>query len=366
MKIAIDVSQIAYEGTGVASYTRDLVINLLRYDKSNRYLIFAYSFRKISLIENFFNLLRQDYENVSFKILPVPQTLANLLWNRLHYPLLEKFIGPVDIYHSSDWIQIPSSAKKITTVHDLIVYRYPQTSAAKILATQKKRLQHVKHECQMILADSSATKKDLIDILKIDPNKIEVVYPGVSDAFNPQKKLLIKKVLKKYNLKPPFILAVGKNEPRKNLEKVISAHQQLNLPIRLVIVSSEGWGREFKKEKNVNVLKSVGVAELPAIYSSASILIYPSLYEGFGLPIIEAMKCGCPVITSDRGSLKEVADAAALIVNPESDFEIARSCEKILKDEMLRKKLIRDGFENAKRFSWEKSARKLISIYNSL
>src|SRR3989344_2629068 len=153
MKIAIDISQIAYQGTGVANYTCDLVTNLLKHDRKNRYLLFGYSLRKKHVIDEFFRFLNGINSGIECRSFLLPQSLANLLWNSWHTFSLERLIGKADIYHSSDWIQIPSKAVKVTTVHDLIVYRYPQTTTASIINTQKLRLGLVKKECRLILAD---------------------------------------------------------------------------------------------------------------------------------------------------------------------------------------------------------------------
>lgn len=366
MKIAVDISQIAYEGTGVANYTRELVNNLLKYDKKNRYLIFGYSLRNKDSLYKFFSSLSSFSSNVEFRSFTLPQSLADFIGNGLHIIPLERLIGKVDIYHSSDWIQFPSSAKKITTVHDLIVYKYPQTSDKKIISTQKKRLFHVRRECQFILADSFSTKNDLMDILKIDENRIKVVYPGIGNYFKLVTSSFSAVTLKKYQIDNPFILAVGKNDPRKNLTRVIAAFKKSRIKAHLVIVSGTGWGERLMEDKNIRIITDMESRDLPALYSQASMLVYPSLYEGFGLPVIEAQKSGCPVITSQSGSLKEVAGDSALFVDPLSVDDISSKIHQLYKNEKLIKNLIEKGKVNAGRFSWEKSAKKIISIYESL
>lgn len=366
MKIAIDISQIAYERTGVAGYTRELVSNLLRKDKINNYLLFAYSFRKLSVIKNYLNTLSVPKSRYELRLFNFPQIAANLIWNGLHLLPLEKLIGSVDLYFSSDWIQIPSSAKKITTVHDLIVYRFPQTSVKSIIDTQKRRMEHVKNECNLIFADSNATKNDLIEILGINDHKIKVIYPGVNDSFIVPSSSSVKSVLAKYNLKCPFILSVGKNDPRKNLPRLINSINKLSIATNLVIVMQEGWGEQITEEGKIRILKNVEDIDMPSLYGAAEMFVFPSLYEGFGLPVIEAMKCGCPVITSNRGSLAEIAADSALFVNPESEVDISAKILKLKKDPDLRIQLVQKGLKNAMRFSWEKSAREIIRIYKSL
>ena len=366
MKIAIDISQVAYENTGVANYTSELVKNLLKQDKKNQYLLFGYSLRREYIINKFFSTLSLLNSNVQWKSFRIPQSAANFLWNRLHQFPLEKLIGKFDIYHSSDWIQIPSSAKKITTVHDLVVYKFPQTSDPNIVETQKIRLKHVKNECNLTIADSNSTKNDLLEVLDFDPNKIRVVYPGINKGFKKINDHLIFNILRKYNITQPYILSVGSNDPRKNIKKIVSAVKKFEKRTALVIVSSSGWGEKFTEDQGIKILHNIKTQDLPAIYSAAEMFIYPSLYEGFGLPVIEAMKCGCPVISSERGSLKEITDNSALLVNPESEMEIFQAIVKIFKNNKYKKDLIKSGYLNAERFSWEDSAKKIISIYEEL
>ena len=366
MKIAIDISQIAYPGSGVANYTRDLVGNLLKQDGKNRYLLFGYSLRKKHILDIFLRDLRTKYENLECRTFSLPQSLVNYIGNKVHKIPLESVLGKIDIYHSSDWIQFSSQAKKITTVHDLIVYRFPETSDPVIIKTQKQRLFHVVNECQKIIVDSNSTKADLIKILNVEENRINVVYPGTSLNFSGINRKSIKTVLAKHNLRKPFVLAIGKNDPRKNLEGVIKAYEKSDIKADLVVVTSKGWGSELNPSKDVHLIYEIGNSELSILYSCASMLVYPSFYEGFGLPVIEANSAGCPVITSAGGSLKEVAGDAAFFVDPYNVDEIAEMMRQLFNDKNLQKKLSLKGLINAKRFTWEIGARKIISLYESL
>lgn len=366
MKIAIDISQIAYEATGVANYTKELVTNLLALDNKNKYLLFAYSLRKKQVFAEFFTKLNASGFKFEKKIFNFPQKIGNLIWNKIHVYPLEKLVGGIDIYHSSDWIQIPAKCKKITTVHDLVVYKYPETSDPYIVETQKKRLSHVKNECQIILSDSKATKDDLVNILNFSPNKIKVVYPGISADFYKTNSGNLD-ILSKYNISEPYILTVGTNDPRKNFNTLIRAFNNLNNNnLTLLIVSKAGWGEELKLNKKIKLINEITTAELALLYNHAKIFVYPSLYEGFGLPLVEAFASGCPVITSNRGSLKEVAENSALIIDPENESEISHSIIKVLKNKELREDLIQKGKQRAQVFSWQKSAEKIIKIYENL
>lgn len=375
MKIAIDISQIAYPGTGVANAVSNLVRNLISLDRKNQYILFGISLRKLESLYNFYHEVREIGSNVCAKFFPIPQTVGNFLWNRLHVPDIEMLIGQIDIFHSSDWIQPPTKAKKLTKVHDLTVYKYPEYSHPYIIQTQKRRLAWVKRECDIITVNSQATKKDLITILKIDPSKIVVTYPGIESEFKPQKEEEIIRMRQKYGLSDDYILSVSVMEPRKNLQRVIAAFQRFHhhplikarkRPVELVLVGKTGWGTQPAEMKSIRILGYVEQKDLPAVYAGALELVYPSLYEGFGFPVLEAMACGCPVITSGRGSLQEIAGDSALLVDPEMEDDIAIKMTQLCIDADLREKLINKGKENASKYTWEKTAKSVLAIYKNL
>lgn len=172
MRIGIDISQLAYSKTGVATYLRNLVQELIKKDTQNEYVLFYSSLRR-QLEDKF------DNKNVTVKKFKFPPSVLNILWNKLHIIPVETFIGPIDVFISSDWTQPPSKAKKATILYDLIVYKHPEETSQKIIAVQKRKLAWVKKEVDKILCISKATKKDAQEILHIPENKLEVVYPGL-------------------------------------------------------------------------------------------------------------------------------------------------------------------------------------------
>lgn len=372
MKIAIDISQIAYRGTGVSNYTRELVLNLINMDAVNDYILFAVTLANRKIYQDFFENQLISKPNVNLKFIPLPEKIANPLWNSWHIIRLEKFIDRVDIYHSSDWIQIPSLAKKVTTVHDLVVFRYPQTLDSYIVHTQRKRMHWVKSECDLIIADSLSTRQDLRSFLKIDERKIEVVYPGVREVFRKTLNKNAAKILEKFGINNDYIISVGKREPRKNLKLTVLAFSRFLKQLSrsriksrpdLVIVGKWGWGEKISGSEHIRVIDSIDDNDLARLYSQAQFLLYPSLYEGFGLPVLEAMECGCPVICSNRGSLKEVGGSAALFVNPESLGDLVEKISNLYLNKKLRSELITKGKKQAAKFSWKKSAERIIELY---
>ena len=180
MKIGIDISQIAYQGTGVAEYTEKLVENLQRIDKENEYVLFFSSLkRKFPTNFKFLNKFQIPNSRFQIKTFKFPLSLLDFIWNRLHVCPIEWFIGRIDVFLSSDWVQPPSKrAKMITVVHDLTPWKYPETLHSKIVNVHKRRMKWVKKECKLIICDSECTKKDMQEILKFEDKKLEVIYPG--------------------------------------------------------------------------------------------------------------------------------------------------------------------------------------------
>ncbi|HSW98142.1 MAG TPA: glycosyltransferase [Candidatus Saccharimonadales bacterium] len=177
MRIGIDISQLAYPDTGVANYLVNLVHYIIEQDRENEYVLFYSSMRK--RIQNSKLKIQNSNSKVKIKEFKFPPILLNLVWNRFHIIPIEWLIGDIDLFISSDWTQPPTNAKNVTILYDLVIYKYPQETDSKIVTVQKKRLEWVKKECDTIICISEATKKDAVEILKISPEKLTVVYPGI-------------------------------------------------------------------------------------------------------------------------------------------------------------------------------------------
>lgn len=374
MKIAIDISQVVYKGSGVSRYTESLIKAVLKYDQKNTYTFFFSSLRR-----NLDHLLSKKItEKHILKKYSFPPTFLDFLWNQLHFFSIDNFIGKNDLLVTSDWTESPSKAKKITIVHDLVYLKFPETLHKKIIDVQKRRLRWVKKESKLIIADSFNTKQDLVGLLKIPKDKIEVVYPPVSVISQTKEKII--KTLKKYRLDKPFILTVGKIEPRKNVGRLICAFLKSKLKnIDLIIVGAKGWESDhyqsyLKRQsivnnqqlKNIKFLGFIPDDDLYALYQSTLFFILPSIYEGFGLPVIEAMQSNCPVAVSNSSSLKEIAANYALLFNPYDENEIAKTLIKLSQDENLRKTLREKGLTKGKEFSPEKFVHNFLKIINKI
>jgi glycosyltransferase involved in cell wall biosynthesis len=311
--------------------------------------LYAGTFRQKAFFENL--KTQSPWDQADWKILPLPPKIASIALGTLSIPI-ETLIGKVDIFHSSDWAEPTTRVPSVTTVHDLVFVKYPETVDRLILNAQTKRLKKiVKNNCA-IIADSKSTKNDLVEIFNIKPSRIEVVYPGIDPRYTPQSSTEIERVKTKYNLPEKYILSLGTQEPRKNISRLIDAVKELDVP--LVIAGKHGWGNKTKSLGYVDDL------DLPGLYSGASVFAYPSLYEGFGFPVLEAMACGTPVVTSNISSLPEIAGDAAILVDVKSVESIRTGISTAM---VNRSTLIEYGLKQSQKFSWANTAKQTLEVY---
>jgi len=298
------------------------------------------------------------------------------LWNNLLPFKIKKY--NFDLIHNPG--QIPIFKKfdgiSLITIHDLSTFLFSKEHPLSRVIINKLILKRTIRNCNFIIVDSENTKKDVIKIFKVPEEKIDVVYLGVDEKY----KILNKKqslfLSKKYTKTDKFILYVGTLEPRKNIPNLIRAYCKIKdkLPYKLIITGKKGWKykpifdliSELKLEDDVIFTGYIPEEDLPALYNGASAFVFPSLYEGFGLPPLEAMACGCPVITSNTSSLPEVVGDAGIMVDPNDVDELAKQIERVLTDKKLRDSMIKKGLKQAKKFSWEKCAKETLKVYEKV
>lgn len=371
MSVTIDYTSAVRQRAGIGRYTRSLIHALARIDPQTAYTLFiphdARYVEDAALFPANFRLTRA----------PLDERVMVTLWQRLRAPLpIELLVGACDVFYSPDFVLPPTRArKKILTVHDLSFKRVPETAVPNLKWYLEGAVARAVARADLVLADSNATRTDLIELFNVPPASVQVLYSGCQDLFRPLEDAEeFARARETYKLTKPFILSVGTLEPRKNFTRLIEAFARLpqHEEFDLLIAGGRGWlydeifqaPARFGAADCVRFLGFVPDADLPALYSLATLFVYPSLYEGFGLPVLEAMACGAAVITSNVSSLPEVAGDAAVLVNPRSTNELAAVLQELLNDSERRERMKPQSLAQAKKFSWDASARQLRAAFD--
>lgn len=378
MRIAIDYTAAIRQGAGIGNYVRNLVDAMLAQDSRNQYTLLTsghptpdHPFPKAG--------------NVRGRSIIIPDRYLNILWYRWRLPIHATiFTGMIDIYHGPDFVLPPINGKvrKVVTVHDLAFLEHPEYAVPQLAAYLKKVVPEAVAAADVVAAVSQATRQTLIDYFKTSPEKITIIPNGIRPSFRRiTDPVLLAATRHKFGLKHPLVLGVGTLEPRKNhlglikaFHKAQSAAAKKERPAMLALAGGPGWLYDetqqliakLKLENKVRFLGRVSELELITLYSMADVFVFPSFYEGFGVPPIEAMACGAPVITSNTSSLPEVVGDAALLIDPHNTGELARVILQVLENEQLRDELRQKGYARAQHFTWPKSASKMLSVYQKL
>jgi len=363
LKIGVDARPLSYQLTGIGVYLRYLLDELQKIDDRNDYYLISNGPIQYTLMNPRWTKLSGHfrYKFVStfwmqFNVPPLAHKLSfDLFWaSRHHLPLL-----------------LPKEIKTVVTVHDVVNRSYPETMALPNLLVERLLMKLSLNRSEEIIADSRSTAADIREQFGISAGKLHTIHLGTP--------LFLERVKRDQGqggtVPRRYFLFVGTLDPRKNFERLFKAFEMLK-PLRrglhLVIVGGEGWkNKKFRKMVQMHPLKTqihmtgyLPRDQLASYYENAICLMFPSLYEGFGLPILEAMSCGAPVITSDTSSMPEVAGDAALLVNPYDIPSIADAMKRLMSDKALREHLIRSGLKRVKHFSWKRCAEETLRIFN--
>jgi glycosyltransferase involved in cell wall biosynthesis len=326
-------------------------------------------------------IAKYPYLKIKLKLYKYPQDKIGK-WDKRGFPPIELKGFKADILHCPDYIIPPSINKNIIlTIHDLSFYRFPEFNFDWFIKKYQAMIIKNANRAKIIIADSQSTRQDIIDFMKIDPQKIKVVYLAADKKF----KVLAQRQLKseipeKFNISKKFILSVGTIEPRKNFKTLIKAFNVFkdnyggSKDYQLVIAGKTGWKSEetfdeYKKspyKDEIIFTGEINDEDLIQMYNQASIFVYPSIFEGFGLPVLEAMSCNLPVIATNTSSIPEVYPNEEFLLDPFDEKKMAQKINLVLADHNIRDTLIRFSTENSKKFSWEKSALETLQIYNQL
>ncbi len=373
--IGIDYTPAWEQGAGIGRYVRELVAALAREDRDRVWRLFVAGSRKG-------RLPKPPGNNFHWRPAPLSARSLQRLWFRARLPLpVETFTGPLTLFHATDFVLPPvrRGTRTLVQVHDLSFLRVPETSPPALRSWLEKVVPASVGRADHVLADSSATRDDLLEHCKGTPgSRVTVLHGGVDDRFLPRPAQEQQAVRSKYRLDQwPFIFSVGTLQPRKNHGRLVQALARLvegGLDLHLVIAGGAGWLSEpFHRQlqesgvaDRVHMAGFVDDADLPALYSAAEVFAFPSLYEGFGLPVLEAMACGTPVVTSNLSSLPEVAGEAALLIDPLDVEALADALRRLISDGQLRQQMIQAGHTRAGQFTWRKAALQLLDVYRKI
>lgn len=375
MKIGFDAKRLYCNFTGLGNYSRTLVKNLYGFFPQENYYLYTPNI-KTAESTNFF---RQNLDINTH----VAKNPLKAYWRS--FSLVKQIKkDSIDLYHGLSNELPPglrrTNIKSIVTVHDLIFKNFPNTYGFIDRNTYDIKFRQSCNNADKILAISENTKQDIIQFYNIDSNKIEVIYQSCDSLFyTPMAKKDSEQIVKKYNLPKEYLLFVGSIAKRKNLEIIINAYNNLHPKYRVTLVIVGNGKESYKKklttlihenklEKNVIWISNLkNNHHLQAFYQEAIALIYPSFYEGFGLPVVEALLSKTPVITSNTSSLPEAGGNHSLYVNPNDSEELAEGVQKILTDTQLRKNMIKNGYKHAmKTFAPQETSRKLMELYQKI
>jgi glycosyltransferase involved in cell wall biosynthesis len=366
MHIGIDLRLHAYAPGGISRYARHLAQALtpqLTCEGSRA--------GTLTLIQH-----RRESDPVD-----VPDARVYRAWTPPHHRLERWALGAellplkLDLFHSTDFIPPAWGARRtVITVHDLNFLYYPQYLTADARRYYNDQIAWAVARADAILADSHATRRDLERLLHVDPARVTVTHLAAETHFRPLPPEEIASVLARYGLKPGYLLFVGTWEPRKNLPGLLEALAQLHARGEkrvLVIAGRPGWlydeifarVQSLHLEPWVRFIEQVPGTDLVGLYNGALLLAMPSFYEGFGLPALEALQCGTPVVVADRASLPEVVGEAGLLIDPDDPATIADACWRIAQDTALRARLQAAGWNQVKSFTWEETARRTLVVY---
>jgi glycosyltransferase involved in cell wall biosynthesis len=368
MRIAIDATAIPRLMAGAGVYTYELIRALPDVEGDHDYLVFARS--------DAFDGLARRHPNLRVVRVRAPTRPGRLLWEQTALPLALRR-ARIDVLHSPHHTTpaLALGCRRVVTLHDvtffLVPERYPPARRLYFRAVTRASARLA----DALITPSEAVKGDVVRILRVLPERVTAVPEAAAPAYAPvDAPEALDRVRRKYRLPERYVLSVGSLEPGKNRRRLIAACARLRergVEHHLVISGQRAWRyedeldvvRQLGLDDRVHVLGFVDGADMPALYSAADLLAFPSLYEGFGLPVLEAMACGTPVITSSVSALPEVAGDAALLVDPADVSALAESMERALTDGALRADLRARGLERARMFSWERAARETLAVY---
>ncbi len=370
LRVGINARYIQRKVTGIEKYILQCLSLLSKIDSKNKYVLFFSNnfLPKLNLKPNFSRFITK---------FPTKSAFARIIWEQF-WLSREIRKEKINLFHGTSFVlPLFKPCRYLLTIYDLSYLYYPESYTFLNRLYYRLFLKHSVKMANRIIAISTAAKNEIVKEFGVSEKKIDIIYPAFDDDFAVMNKIVAKDFLSKnYHISEPFFLFVGSLIPRKNLVRIILAFNKIKdqSKHKLVVIGKKGWLYEeiFDTVKKLNLQSKVIFTnyvpedDLPYFYNAATSLVFASLHEGFGIPILEAMACGCPVITSNKSSMPEVAGDSAILVDPLNIDDISAAMNKIISDEKLRIELIKKGLERVKLFSWEKSAQQLLDVYEKM
>jgi glycosyltransferase involved in cell wall biosynthesis len=373
LRIGVNALQLTTRNSGVGQYIYNMVSSLFSISTDQFFLYLSQGNTRPEWMA---------WHNLKVKEIPFrkEQAILRNIYELFCYGLdLRK--DDLNIFWSPD-TKLPLLTPNIPIVitsHDLAIYREPGTYQSSRVLYWRKLFERAVQKATCVVAISNATRDDLIEIMHVPSQKIRVIYCGVNSSFRLINDAdLLKQVRMKYGLPENFLLFVGLFSPRKNIAGILKSFailkNKFKIPHHLVMVGEKGW----RYKSDLELVNSMGLGksvffpgfveeeDLPAVYNIADVFVFPSIYEGFGLPVLEAMACGTPVVTSNVSSLPEVAGQAGILINPNNHEEIASEVYRVLSDKKVSSQLTKAGLERARHFTWENAAGELLKVFREL
>jgi glycosyltransferase involved in cell wall biosynthesis len=371
MRITVDVSPAVHHHAGLGRYAHELLAALTALDLSDEFTAFYYSSHEEDRPEP-----PLDHMAANVVRLPAKPWRMTVLLAYFAHLNMDRWLRAGDIFHATDHLLPPlSRSRTVFTIHDLIFRFFPEYHLPLNRWFLSLMLPRFIQRADAIIAVSESTRRDVLRLMRVPPDKIDVIYEGVNPAFRPLDDAQLASVRAKYHLPARFVLYLGTIEPRKNLVTLLEAQRALiqrdSTAPPLVVAGRKGWlykpvfdrVRELGLQDYVLFTDYVHSADAPALFNAAEVFVFPSLYEGFGLPPLEAMACGTPLVCSNASSLPEVVGDGGILFAPRDVGGLAGAMERVLCDEQLRAELSAKGLKQASRFSWERAARQTLSVY---
>ena len=369
MRVSIDIQAAIAQRAGVGRYTKSLVEHLGPFTGSDELNLFYFDFKRKGVP---FSVPSAVQRAVRW----CPGRIVQKAWKTIHWPPFNWLAGKADVYHFPNFIRLPlTKGKSVVTLHDIAFIRYPQTLEPRNLKYLTAQIKQTVQNSDRIIAVSEFTSREIHELLGVSQDRIVVIHEGLSDGFARPVKSLVDEARRTLKLERPYLLMVGTMEPRKNMAFLVEVFEKLSdFDGDLVIAGKYGWKYEpilkriiqSPRANRIRHLEYVDEQFMPALYAGAELFVFPSLYEGFGFPPLEAMACGTPVLSSTGGSLPEVLGEAADFVPEYHSDAWVEKVRKLLSDKARRMELILGGAELVKKYSWDEIARKTWDVYRDL